>query len=61
MLTETKVEAKTTNMYENEINDFIRCVRTGEKNRQHIDYAVETSKILQAIYDSSDSHREIVI
>ncbi len=61
MLTETKVETRTTNMYENEINDFIRCVRTGEKNRQHIDYAVETSKILQAIYDSSDSHREIII
>ena len=61
MLTETKVSSQTTNMYENEINDFIRCVRTGEKNRQHIDYAVETSKILQAIYDSSENHKEINI
>ncbi len=61
MLTETKVACKTTNMYENEINDFIRCVKTGDKNRQNIDYAVETSKILQAIYDSSENHKEINI
>ncbi|MBQ2973484.1 MAG: Gfo/Idh/MocA family oxidoreductase [Clostridia bacterium] len=61
MLTETKVAAKETVMYENEINDFIRCIKTGDKNQQYIDYAVETSKILQAIYDSSDSHSEIRI
>lgn len=61
MLTETKVAAQETNMYENEINDFIRCVKTGDKNQQYIDYAVETSKIMQAIYDSSDSHSEIKI
>ncbi|MBQ2848014.1 MAG: Gfo/Idh/MocA family oxidoreductase [Clostridia bacterium] len=61
MLTETKVSARETDMYENEINDFIRCIKTGDKNQQYIDYAVETSKILQAIYDSSDSHSEIKI
>lgn len=61
MLTETKVAAKETDMYENEINDFIRCIKTGDKNQQYIDYAVETSKIMQAIYDSSDSHSEIKI
>ncbi len=61
MLTETKVAAKTTDMYENEVNDFIRCIKTGNKNQQHIDYAVETSKIMQAIYDSSEQHCEINI
>lgn len=61
MLTETQVSAQETNMYENEVNDFIRCIKTGDKNQQYIDYAVETSKILQAIYDSSDSHSEIKI
>ncbi len=61
MLTETEVKASETNMYENEINDFIRCVKTGDKNHQNIDYAVETSKIMQAIYDSSDNHCEIKI
>lgn len=61
MLTETQVSARETDMYESEINDFIRCIKTGDKNQQYIDYAVETSKILQAIYDSSDSHSEIKI
>ncbi len=61
MLTETKVAAPETNMYENEIADFIRCVKSGDKNQQNIDYAVETSKIMQAIYDSSDAHREVII
>ncbi len=59
MLTETEVKANETNMYENEINDFIRCIKTGDKNQQNIDYAVETSKIMQAIYDSSESHSEV--
>lgn len=61
MLTETQVSARETNMYENEVNDFIRCIKTGAKNQQNIDYAVETSKILQAIYDSSENHCEIKI
>ena len=61
MLTETKVSAKQTDMYRNEINDFIRCIKTGDKNQQNIDFAVETSKIMQAIYDSSENHCEIKI
>ncbi len=61
MLTETQVSAKQTDMYKNEINDFIRCIKTGDKNQQNIDYAVETSKIMQAIYDSSENHCEIKI
>ena len=62
MLTEEKVKCRETNMYENEINDFIRLVSEGGgKNRQYIDNAVLTSKIMQAIYDSSDSHKEIII
>ncbi len=61
MLTETQVDCRTENMYENEINDFLDCVRTGRHNSQYIDCAILTSKILQAIYDSSDCHREIEI
>lgn len=62
MLTEEKVKCRETNMYENEINDFIRLVgEGGGKNRQYIDSAVLTSKIMQAVYDSSDSHKEIII
>lgn len=62
MLTEEKVKCRETNMYENEINDFIRLVgEGGGTNRQYIDNAVLTSKIMQAVYDSSDSHKEIII
>lgn len=62
MLTEEKVECRQTNMYENELNDFIRLVmQGGGKNSQYIDRAILTSKIMQAIYDSSEQHREIVI
>jgi len=51
---------KTTPHFQNEIDAFLRCVRTGEKLPSHIDYAILTSKIMQGIYDSSDSHREVV-
>ncbi len=61
MLTETKVAAQNTNMYENEIAAFVESIKTGVHNQQYIDCAVETSKIMQAIYDSSDSGREIII
>ncbi len=61
MLTETEVSALDSNMYENEINDFIKCIKENRKNQQYIDYTVETSRIMQAIYDSSDIHGEIKI
>lgn len=48
------------NMFQNEIDNFVKCVQTGEKIQSHIDYAVLTSKIMQGIYDSSDQGKEIV-
>ena len=48
-----------SNHYENEINSFIQCILTGKKNAAHIDTAVITSKLMQAIYDSSDKGKEI--
>lgn len=61
MLSESAFKCRTTNMYENEINDFIKCVQNGGRNRQYIDNAVLTSKIMQAIYDSSDANKEVAI
>lgn len=46
-------------MFQNEINSFVRCIETGEKLPSHIDSAIKTSKIMQAIYDSSDAKKEI--
>ena len=46
-------------MFQNEIDSFIECIKSGKKLSSHIDYAILTSQILQAIYDSAQSHCEI--
>ncbi len=53
-------EFENTNMFQNEIDAFLRCIRTGEILPSHIDRAVITAKMMQGIYDSSDAGREIV-
>ena len=60
-LVEYKPEFTMRNHFENEINAFVDCVRTGEKLPSHIDTVIITAKMMQAIYDSSDAHREIVL
>ena len=60
-LVEYKPEFTIRNHFENEINAFVDCVRTGEKLPSHIDTVIITAKMMQAIYDSSDAHREIVL
>ena len=54
-------EGKNTPMFENEINGFVRCVRTGEKLPSHIDTAIVTARMMQAMYDSAQLHREVVL
>ena len=46
--------------FQNEIDSFVRAVKTGEKLPSHIDTVVITAKIMQAIYDSSETGKEIV-
>lgn len=60
-LTSYTPEAKSRNAFENEINAFVNCVRTGEKIASHIDKAVITARIMQGIYDSAAQHREVVL
>lgn len=47
------------NMYLCEDNAFIESVNTGIKNRSNIENVLETAKLLQALYDSADVHKEI--
>ena len=54
-------EVKTNNHFENEINAFVNCVETREKLPSHIDTVIITAQLMQAIYDSSEAHREIVL
>lgn len=58
-LLETTPTYTHNNMFQEEIDSFLRCIRTGEKLPSHIDTVIVTSKILQAIYDSSDASAEI--
>jgi len=58
-LLETIPQFKSSNHFQNEIDSFITCIQTGEKLPSHIDTAILSSKIIQAIYDSSDNGREV--
>ncbi|MBR5314620.1 MAG: Gfo/Idh/MocA family oxidoreductase [Clostridia bacterium] len=46
-------------MFQNEINAFVKCTQTGEKLASHIDNAIISAKILQGIYDSAEQRKEI--
>jgi len=53
-------EFKAVPHFEAEINAFVECLETGAHICSNIDKAVLTSKIMQGIYDSSDSGKEVV-
>ena len=61
MLIESRPEFRMNNIHETEVLDFVDSVRKGERNRNDIKYAVGTSKIMQAIYDSSAAHKEVEV
>jgi predicted dehydrogenase len=54
-------EFENIDMYREEIDAFVRCVETGEKLASHIDTVIITAQMMQAIYDSAEKHREIVL
>lgn len=61
MLTDTTPEFSVRSHFSNEIDAFVDCVENGEKLPSHIDTNIITAKLLQAIYDSAESHREIEV
>ncbi|WP_152396647.1 Gfo/Idh/MocA family protein [Paenibacillus guangzhouensis] len=46
-------------MFQSEIDGFLACIKSGEKLPAHIDYAIRSSKIIEAIYQSSEQKEEI--
>ena len=56
-----KPEFTSGNMFREEIDAFVRCIQTGEKLPSHIDSAIITAQMMQAIYDSAEQHREIIL
>ncbi len=60
-LVEYRPDFEIRNMYELEIDSFLDCVRSGKSNRADIHKIIHSSEIMQALYDSSDLGREVVI
>ena len=58
-LTKEVPEYESVHMFQNEIDSFIRCIKTGEKLPSHIDQVIITARMMQAIYDSSEQNQEI--
>lgn len=62
MLTEIKPDYATNGFnYEGEIKSFVESVKTRVPNQACIDNAVLTSKIMDALYRSSETHKEVTI
>ncbi len=61
MLTKTTYQFQTKDHFENEINAFVNCVKNREEQPSDIKTNIKTSKLMQALYDSAETHREIVI
>ncbi len=61
MLTTVSPQFNSNDIHHDEVLDFAKCICEGKRNRNDIKYAINTSKIMQAIYDSSSAHREMEI
>ena len=46
-------------MYHREDSDFINAITTGEKTRNHIDYILESAKLLDRLYLSAELKKEV--
>ena len=58
-LLEIEPQFRSKDMFKEEIDAFLTCIRTNEKLPSHIDTVLITAKIMQSLYDSSEQHREI--
>ena len=52
-------EYEIPNMYLREDEDFIKSIKTGEKNRNHIDNILESARLLDSLYASAEIKKEI--
>ena len=61
MLSKTTFTSKKQDMFQNEIDEFVKCIKSGEKLASHIDKNIITAEMMDAIYKSAESHREVVL
>ena len=60
-LVEYEPKFNSGNHFENEINAFIDSIESEERLASDINTVIITAKIMQAIYDSAEQHKEISI
>ena len=60
-LVEYKPQFSSNDMFQREIDCFIDGIETGIKSPSHIDTAIITAQMMQAIYDSAKQHREVYL
>jgi len=60
-LTETQFSAQPDNHFQNEIDAFIDCIKNNKKLPSHIDSNILTSRMMDAIYKSAQTHKEITL
>ncbi|MBR3894532.1 MAG: Gfo/Idh/MocA family oxidoreductase [Clostridia bacterium] len=56
-----KPEYEIPDMYLCEDEAFIESIKTGEKNRNHIENILESAKLLEALYESAEKKAEVVL
>jgi len=61
VLEEITPDYKIPDMYEAEDRAFFEAIGSGQKNRGHIDYIIETAKIIDAIYKSGETGKEVTL
>ena len=54
-----KPEYELSAMYQNESEAFIESIKTGVKNRNHIDNILESAKLLDLLYQSAEKKCEV--
>lgn len=52
-------EHEIPNMYAKEDRAFLESIKTGVKDKNHIDYVLESARLLDALYASSDENKEL--
>lgn len=60
MLSKTEYQFEKSNMFQNEINAFVNCIQTGEQLPSNIDITIKTAKIMEGIYESARTHKEVI-
>ncbi|MBQ7902091.1 MAG: gfo/Idh/MocA family oxidoreductase, partial [Clostridia bacterium] len=59
MLQKSEFRMQTEPMFQKEIDSFINCIESGEKLPSHIDTNIITSRMMDALYRSAETHKEI--